>query len=232
MTGAGLDGGGPAEAGDEEAALPERSCIVTRVAGPPEAMIRFVLSPDGEVVADLAGKLPGRGAWVTGTVALVTEAIKRGAFARAFKKPVRAAPDLPDRIETMLRNRALEALAIANKAGLVVAGFAKIEARLREKPIAVLVHASDAGGDGRRKLNALASRQGGDVPRPALIEKVFASAQLDLALGRTNVIHAALSYGGSAEMFVQRCRRLTTFRGGKPDAFDVLGEASGGQRVV
>ena len=212
--------------GHGEAAMVERSCIVTRAAGSPETMIRFVLSPDGEVVADLAGKLPGRGAWVTGTSALVAEAAKRGAFARAFKKPVKVAPDFAARIEALLRRRAMEALAIANKAGLVVLGFAKIEARLRDKPVAALVHALDAGADGRRKLDALLARQAGDGSRPALIGAVFSSAQLDLALGRTNVIHAALSRGGGAEMFIGRCRRVMTFCGGKPDAFDVLGGAS------
>lgn len=215
----------------EDRDAPERSCIVTRVVGAPGDMIRFVRSPDGEVVPDLAEKLPGRGAWVTGTAAHVRDAVKRGAFARSFKKPSRAAPDLAERIEALLRLRALEAFAIANKAGLVIAGFTKIESKLREKPFAALLHAADAGADGCRKLNALAQRQsgvgqGGGGKPPALIENLFTSAQLDLALGRSNVIHAAIARGGSADLFVQRCRRLANFCGGKGVAFDVLGGAA------
>ena len=217
---------GQSPADDAPAAAPERSCIVSRTVGPPGEMIRFVLAPDGQVVPDLAEKLPGRGAWVTGTAALVNEAVKRGAFARSFKKPARAAPELAATIETLLRMRALEAFAIANKAGLVIAGHAKIEAKLREKPMAALVHAVEAGADGCRKLNGLAARQGRTGQPPARIENLFSSAQLDLALGRSNVIHAAIARGGSADLFVQRCRRLAYFCSGKLIAFDVMGEAT------
>ena len=211
---------------DGAVAVPERSCIVTRVAGPPGGMIRFVLAPDGEIVPDLAEKLPGRGAWVTGTAAHVEQAVKRGAFARSFKKPARAAPDLAIRIEALLRARALEALALSNKAGLVTAGFAKVETKLRAGPVAALLHAEDAGADGCRKLNRLAAAMARDGQPPALIEKLFLSRQLDLALGRTNVVHAAIARGGGAELLVQRCRRLAYFCSGKDAAFDVLGGAA------
>ena len=219
-----------APSGDEEFSVGDRRCIVTRTATSTDTMIRFVLSGDSEAIADLAGKLPGRGAWVTCSATCIDEAVKRGAFSRAFKKPVKVAPDLAARIEALLLNRALEALALANKAGLVIAGFNKVETRLREKPVATLIHATEAGADGRRKLDTLLGRQPNES-RGMLIDKVFASAQLDLALGRTNVVHAALSHGGSAAMFIQRCRRFMSFCGGKPNPFDVLGEASGGLSV-
>ena len=209
----------------DDDALPERTCIVTRIAGSPGSMIRFVLSPDGDVVADLAERLPGRGAWVTGTAPMVAEAMKRGAFARSFRKPARTPPDLGATIEMILRTRALDGFAIANKAGLVIAGFAKIEAKLREKRVLALVHAIDAGADGCRKLDSLAARQARDGHAPVLIENLFTSLALDLALGRSNVIHAAVMSGGSAGLFVQRCRRLAYFCGRNLGSFDVLGNA-------
>ena len=208
-----------------EPEVPERTCIVTRKVGPPGDLIRFVLSPDGDIVADLAGKLPGRGAWVTGTAQLVAEAIKKGAFARSFRKPARATPSMVESIEALLRSRALDGFAIANKAGLVIAGFAKIEAKLREKPVVALVHAIDAGADGCRKLDSLAARNRVSGRTPVLIENLFTSLALDLALGRSNVIHAALMGGGSAELFVQRCRRLAYFSGRNLVSFDVLGSS-------
>lgn len=207
------------------AAAPERTCIVTRASGPAAALIRFVLSPEGEVVPDLAESLPGRGAWVTGTSALVAQAVKRGAFARSFKKPARAAPSLPDLLETLLRRRALDALAIANKAGLVIAGYAKIEAKMREKPIAALVHAMEAGADGRRKLEAAAARLGRGGPQLARLAGLFTSAQLDVPLGRSNVTHAAILAGGAARLFIESSQRLAHFCGGKGGELDVLGGA-------
>ena len=215
-----------AGAGATDLVEPERTCIVTRASGPAAGLIRFVLSPEGEVVPDLAETLPGRGAWVTGTAALVAEAVKRGAFARSFKKPARAAPGLPELVETLLRQRALEALAIANKAGLVTAGFAKIEAKLREKPVAALVHAMEAGADGRRKLDAAAARFGRGGPPPVRIAGLFTSAQLDAPLARSNVTHAAILPGGAAKLFSERSSRLAHFCGGKAAELDVLGGAA------
>ena len=105
----------------------ERTCIVTREAKPIDALIRFVAGPDGMVVPDVKGKLPGRGVWVTGSHAVLAAAMSRKAFGRSFKRDVRAAPDLLDATERLLERAALDALAIAYKAKRVVAGFAKVE---------------------------------------------------------------------------------------------------------
>jgi uncharacterized protein len=131
---------------------PERTCIVSRAVNPPEGLIRFVIGPGGEVVADLAGKLPGRGAWVTATAAAVGEAVKRRAFSRAFKAEVKTPPDLAGRIEEALRRDLRQALSLANKAGAVMSGFVKVETAIREGGVAALLHAAEAAPDGRRKL--------------------------------------------------------------------------------
>ena len=41
----------------------------------------FVASPDGYAVADVAGRLPGRGAWVTASEDAIRKADKRGYLA-------------------------------------------------------------------------------------------------------------------------------------------------------
>ncbi len=64
--------------------------------GEPHALIRFVASPDGVVVADLKGRLPGRGAWVTARRDVVEQAIAKRLFARALKRDVTVAGDLAD----------------------------------------------------------------------------------------------------------------------------------------
>ena len=63
----------------------ERTCVVTRRAGSPDDLIRFVLAPDGTVTPDLKRKLPGRGVWVTARRKEIAEAVKKRAFTRGFK---------------------------------------------------------------------------------------------------------------------------------------------------
>ncbi len=137
----------------------ERHCALTRELKPVAEMIRFVVSPAGEVVPDIKRKLPGRGIWITGTRDAVEQAVKRNVFARGFKRDVRVARDLAAMAERLIERAALDALAIAGKGGRVVAGFAKVEAALREDNVEALIHASDAAADGTRKLDAGLQRQ-------------------------------------------------------------------------
>jgi predicted RNA-binding protein YlxR (DUF448 family) len=191
---------------------PERTCIVTRTVRPPSELIRFVVGPSGEVVPDLRGRLPGRGAWVSANAEAVRAAVKRRLFNRAFKGEVKASPGLADEIDAALRGDLRQALSLANKAGAVVAGFAKVEGAA-ESGIAALIHAREAAPDGRRKLAVALRKRIGDAiwGIPAIDE--FASDELDLALGRVHVIHAALVASAGSDGFVVRWRRLCDYRG-------------------
>lgn len=191
-----------------DSALSERTCIVTRKVMDPDQMIRFVCAPDGSVVPDTRRKLPGRGVWVSSKHAAVAEAAKRKLFLRAFRKPCQIHEDLAEQLDGLLEKAALAAFALANKAGLVVQGFAKVEAAIRSGEVAALVSASDGSADGRGKLHQLLNAAECTVP---IIEE-FSSQQLDLALGRTNVIHAAVAAGGLADKFVLATRRLKDYR--------------------
>jgi predicted RNA-binding protein YlxR (DUF448 family) len=207
----------------------ERSCALTRELKPVSAMIRFVVGPQGEAVPDIKRKLPGRGIWITATRAAIEDAVKRNVFARGFKKDVRAAKDLAAQAEQLLESAALDALAIAGKAGCVVVGFAKVEASLERDRVLALIHASDAAADGKRKLDAVLHRNEGEKsPEIALID-AFTGSQLDLALNRTNVVHAALLAGAGAETFLARVLRLERFRT-SPDAVSAIAPTDGAQR--
>ena len=203
---------------DEGSGHPERSCIVTRTKASPEDLIRFVLAPDGTVVPDIRAKLPGRGAWVTGRASIVAEAVRRKCFARAFKTEVKASADLPALVDALLERDALQALSLANKAGLVVAGMTKVESAAAKRPLAALIQAADGSQDGRRKLDAAIRARLGEAAGAIPRVQIFASSQLDLALGRTNVIHAALAVGSASQGFVSRSQRLDRFRCGAPTA--------------
>jgi predicted RNA-binding protein YlxR (DUF448 family) len=193
----------------------ERMCALTREVKPVEALIRFVVAPDGLVVADIKRNLPGRGLWVSASHAAVAEATRRRLFARGFKREVRQPEDLAGETERLLRRAALDALAIAGKAGEVVTGFAKVEVAIGRGGVIGLIHAAEAAPDGTRKLDAALRRTHmTEVPQiPAI--SAFTGAELDLALGRPNVIHAALLAGPASQGFLTRCLRMKRFRTGE-----------------
>jgi predicted RNA-binding protein YlxR (DUF448 family) len=196
----------------------ERACIVSRTVKPLAELIRFVVAPDGVVVADLKATLPGRGAWVTATREAVTEAVRRKAFTRAFGKPV-IDTGLVAQTEALLERSALDALAMAGKAGRATSGFAKVEAALARDPVLALLHASDGAADGLRKLESgIWRRFGGEEGDESPVRTItsFSSAQLDLALGRASVVHAAVLAGPAGDAFLSRCARLDRFRAGNP----------------
>ncbi|MCJ2036595.1 RNA-binding protein [Methylobacterium sp. J-068] len=192
-----------------------RTCLVTRVSQAPGGMIRFVLGPDGAVVPDLRARLPGRGAWLTPTRAVLNEAVKRRAFQRAFKTKEAAAPaDLADRVAEGLRADLRQSLSLANKAGCVVAGFAKVESAIGDKAgVAAVIQASDGSADGRRKIVAALHRRHGSAISCIPVIDDLSNTELDMALGRDHVIHAALVAGVGASGCLARWRRLRSFEG-------------------
>jgi predicted RNA-binding protein YlxR (DUF448 family) len=193
----------------------ERLCVATRTVRPVADLIRFVVGPDGAAVPDIKCRLPGRGVWVTATQEALADAIARKALARGFKRAVRLPADLAAQTERLLVQAVIDALAMAGKSGLVAAGFAKAAAALEHDRATALVHAVEASRDGVRKLDAIARRQSGGqaAETPSVIE-FLTTAQLDLALGRSNVIHAALLAGPASDTFLSRSRRLQRYRTG------------------
>ena len=191
-----------------------RTCALTRQVMPVTEMVRFVVGPADEVVPDVKRKLPGRGLWVTGTRDALAEAIRRNVFPRGFKRDLKVPDGLPALTERLLERSALDALAIAAKAGRVVAGTAKVTAALGGNGIRALIHASDAADDGKRKLAAALQRNDDEAVREIAMVETFSGEQLDLALNRPNVVHAALLAGPGSDTFLARVKRLERFRTG------------------
>jgi len=191
-----------------------RMCAVTRRVAPIDELIRFVVSPDGQVVADVKRKLPGRGLWISASRRLVAEAVRRNHFSRGFRREVTVAPSLPEDTADLLVRAVIEALAIAAKAGEVVTGFAKVESALQQHQAVALIHAADGAPDGIRKLDAILRQNPGKAPDSARIPviAVLTSEHLDLALGRSNVIHAALLAGSAGKTFLSRSQILVRYR--------------------
>jgi len=195
-----------------------RQCAVSRERKPLDQLLRFALDPDGRAIPDLRARLPGRGVWLTCTRDVVEKAAAGGVFTKAFRQPVIAADTLVDLVESLLEREALQRLSLANKAGLVVCGFDKIVKVLRSGGETILLHAADASPDGCRKLDRLARSEAGDAQPSAGVWCNFNVEQMSLALGRPNVVHAALKQGGPRGKFLDAVARLERFRAG--DAVD------------
>jgi uncharacterized protein len=196
----------------------ERTCIVTGTKDGPDAMLRFALSPDGSVVPDIRRKLPGRGVWTQLSFDTVSRAAAKQAFSRAFRTKVDAPASLAETVGALLERDALQSLSIANKAGLVVAGAFKVDSAIEAGGVVALIQASDGAADGAAKrAQALRAKLGPEAKEIARVD-LFKSGELDLALGRANVIHAALKHGAASSAFLARADRLRRYRGGEANA--------------
>ena len=210
--------------GDEGAGLllsqdhdPQRSCILTRRTASRDELIRLVLGPDGQVHPDVRAKAPGRGAWIGVTRPELETALAKGklkgALARAFKTgDLVIAPDLPERIEAALQRACLDRLGMEARAGTLINGSDRVDQGARGGRVWLLLHAADAGADGRRKLDQ-AWRVGGSEERGYLhgLEIPVARTILSMALGRENVVHAALTDRGAAARVLAALTRWRAF---------------------
>lgn len=196
----------------------ERMCALTRRTLPETEMIRFVAAPDGTLVPDVKANLPGRGVWICARRDRIDQAVEKKCFSRALRAPVKVDDNLSDRVAGLLRRIALGRAGLARKAGQIRCGFAKTEAELARQSAIAIVIASDAAEDGRRKMRAAIRRHtppSGAIPDYAM----FTSAELNLALGRTNVIHAAVRSGSAGLSFLSAADRLERFeRSGAKEA--------------
>jgi predicted RNA-binding protein YlxR (DUF448 family) len=188
--------------GDEGGTV--RRCIVTGELRPKTELVRFVVGPEGSIVPDVSGRLPGRGLWLTARRDIVATATTKRIFARAARTQVGVDEGLADRIEQLLAARCCDMLGLARRAGQALAGFVKVRTLVASGGAAVLVEAADGGSDSRAKLAALA-------PALPVIDRL-SCAELSAAFGREHVVHAALMPGRLASSLVAEAARLGGFR--------------------
>ena len=185
-----------------------RHCAVTRERLAPDALIRFVRGPDGTVIPDVFGKLPGRGAWVTANQTILNDGVESGVFSRAFKAQSQPIENLAQEIERQLLQRCNGLLGMAKKSGVAVLGFDQVRAYIRKQEPGWLLEASDGAEDGRNKVHFLAKAIYEDVK----VAGALSSAELGVAFGREHVIHALLEQGSLSDAFSIAYRRLIGFR--------------------
>lgn len=183
---------------------PQRRCLVTGQSGPPAGLVRFVAAPDGTVVPDILGRLPGRGMWVSADRAVLSEAVRKRVFSRGAKRQVRAPEGLVDLVETALARRVIDLVSMARKAGSAVAGYEKTKAWLVSGEAEILMQASDGSARGKAKLRP--------PDGPGSLIGVMTASELGKAFGRENVTHGALAAGGLATRVVEEAARLRGMR--------------------
>ena len=183
---------------------PERKCIVTGESQPKAGLIRFCLGPDGYVVPDILGKLPGRGFYVEADRAALEKAVAKGLFARAARQPVKVADGFVDLVESLMLRRVVDLLSLARKAGDAVTGYEKVKDWLVKDKARVLIQASDGSERGKTKLRA-PDRPGGSITW-------LTAGEMGLAFGRERAIHAALATGGLTTRVVEEAARLSGLR--------------------
>lgn len=199
-----------------------RRCIVSGETGEKTGLIRFVLDPEGKVVPDLASKLPGRGLWVSARRETVERAIAKGLFARAAQEKAEASAALANDVERLLAIRAAQSLGLARRAGVLVTGFEKVSSAIGKGDVALLIEARDGAEDGWRKLEGRlkAAQAAGFVADVPVLRSLWAS-EMGLALGRANVIHAALIRSGMQDKLLAEFARLETYGRAEPRSGDV-----------
>ncbi len=183
---------------------PERRCIATGEVRLKSGLIRFVAGPDGQVVPDILGKLPGRGVHVSADRAALERAVKKKLFARGLKQPVSVPEGLVDEVERQLARRVVALIALARKSGEAVGGYEKVKDWLNTGRAAVLIQALDGSGRGKSKLS---------TPCRGHYIGCLTADELGMAFGRQSVIHAALASGGLGKRVVEEAQRLCGVRG-------------------
>jgi predicted RNA-binding protein YlxR (DUF448 family) len=203
---------------EKDRSEPERRCIVTGETGPKAGLVRFVVGPDDAVYPDVAGKLPGRGIYVTAERGALEKAVAKRMFSKGAKRQVSVPDGLVDMVEAALLRRLQDTLAMARKAGRAVTGYEKVKDALAYEDARILLQASDGSERGKGKLS---------TPEGGKWIGFLSADELGRAFGRDRVIHAAVSAGTLAERIVEEAARLQGIRhdGGKPAAEKDIGNA-------
>ncbi len=187
---------------------PERRCLATGERAPKHGLIRFVVSPAGEVVPDLGERLPGRGLWLSADRVALRLACDKKLFARAAKANVTVPTDIADRVETMLIKRCQDIIGLARRSDLMVFGYDRVLEVLERRGVGVVVIATDAGGGRRDILDAA-----GDYP----VVSGMTSSEMGEAAGKGVVSFMTILRGGLAKSLQRECERLTGFRPAEMD---------------
>ncbi len=181
---------------------PNRTCLVTGKEQNKENLLRFTLTPDREIIPDFKKKLGGKGFYISNSRLILEQAISKNVF-KKLGKNIKIAPNLVDIVENILKNRALDAINLAKKAGVLITGYEKVRENLQKNKVAFIIEATDAGSDGTAKIRAAA--------KDTEILTLFTIEELDKALNKINTVHAAVLKSEMANMVYNQLKKWQNF---------------------
>ena len=82
--------------------IPMRSCVVTREKLPKSELLRIVRTTDETIVADVSGKINGRGAYIKKDIDVLNKAIKSKILERHLETTI--SDDVYDEIRKIIEN--------------------------------------------------------------------------------------------------------------------------------
>ncbi len=189
---------------------PQRTCLGCRQVKDKAQLMRFVCSPDGEILADLKGRLPGRGAYLCNNRDCIEAAVSKKQFDRTFRQvcqPVTGA-QLVEGIAQILLAHLASLLGMARKSAKFVAGSnAVLDALNRKGLLAVIVLARDISPQIGEKVRRKAEYQ------KIVTTKLFNKAELGRILGRAERSVVGLPDGKLADAFLDDLLRYQDISG-------------------
>ena len=168
--------------------MADRTCITTGQTLPSHVLIRFVAAPNGYAVADLAGRLPGRGAWVTACEDTIRKAEKRGHFKRSLGVSLQNGDETIMLIALRLRARVLSIAGLARRAGILLGGSGKL---ISEARCVGLLAADNASV---RELEKLRSKLAVNW-----VARNFSAAELGKIFGRDSIAFVGIRASSSPD---------------------------------
>lgn len=189
----------------------ERKCILSGELKPKENLIRFVRDPDGNIMPDIKGNLPGRGVWVSANYRDVKAAAEKDLFSKAYKSRLRGQENLAELTKELLFKSALSWLSMANKSGNLVCGRTRVEKAINKHKAAMLLEAVDGAEDGKKKIRSLKKALESETGIGCELVSLFSVAQMSAALGRENVVHAAITNRHMASSFAGVLSKLKNY---------------------
>lgn len=153
---------------------PQRSCIACRKVLDQSLLVRYVLSPQGEVLVDYGRKLPGRGGYTCCAITCLETAVKRKQFERIFTG--RCTPPtfqaLKQALINQVRQRVANLVGMARKSGVVMSGSRLVMTELgRDSGLALVLLSDDLSPTIAAKVKSIAENRG--VPCHVIFDKGY-----------------------------------------------------------
>ncbi len=188
---------------------PERTCVGCRVSQPQASLVRFVLSPQQQLLVDYRQKLPGRGVYTCCDLDCIVRAVERKQLQRGLKiEQLQVDVDqVVNMITKILLQRIENLFGMARKSGQAVSGSSAILNSLKRNDSLAFVLLSDdvSTGIASKVLTAAESQR-------VEVFQMFSKGRIGEILGKGERSVAALQAGKLAnaiKLEVQRYKRMS-----------------------